>query len=283
MKRIVFTLTLFLALLSLPAPARAREGTLRAAGVKPAVVTRIGVDQKIGDVLPLDATFRDEAGRTVHVNELLRGRPLVIVPMYFSCPMLCGQVESGLLTALKGMSLEAGHDFDVVFVSIDPRDNPKEAASRKARALEKTGKPETALGYHFLTGEQGEIERLTHAIGFRYEYDAKSGQYAHPAAAVTITPEGKISRYFYGIEFAPRDLRLGLVEASKGKLGTAIDRVLLLCYHYDPEEGRYSAATMSAVRLGGGLTVLALLGFVVMSAQRSRRANGDTRRDGDPR
>jgi len=258
--------------LSLVLPLRAHaEGTARPAAEIPNQIAMVGVDQRIGDRVPAEITFRDEEGQALRFGDLFGERPILLVPVYFECTMLCGQVTSGLMLGLKDMSLEAGRDYSVVFVSIDPRDTPKAARERRAHALERYGREAAKSDFRFLTGEEGAIERLLRAIGYRYRYDEKNDQYSHPAAVALLTKDGTISRYFYGIEFPARDLRFGLIEASRGALGSPIDKVLLLCYHYDPTLGRYSAKTLLAVRVGGGLTLLSLLGFVVASSRRRRR------------
>jgi protein SCO1/2 len=267
------------ALLCAAAPAQAQYGAgpQRPAPVnqKPEVLKQVGIDQKIGQQLPLDLPFKNEAGREVRLGEYFnaqRGRPVVLALAYYDCPMLCTQVLNGMTGALKTLSFDAGKDFEVVVVSIDPKDNFQIAAHKKAAYVEHYGRPHTAAGWHFLTGAESSIAPLADALGFRYVYDANIKQYAHGAAIYVATPKGVVSRYLLGIDFAPRDLRLALVEASHNVLGSVVDQVLLLCYHYDPATGKYGAAVLRLVRLGGILTVVAFLSFLTISLRRERRA-----------
>lgn len=237
---------------------------------KDGILSQVGIDQKIGQQLPLDLTFRDEAGRNVRLGEYFHGKPVVMALAYYECPMLCTQVLNGVTGALKTLSFDAGKDFEVVVVSIDPKDNFRLAANKKLAYVESYGRPQTAAGWHFLTGTEANIKPLADALGFRYAYDANLKQYAHGAAMYVATPKGVVSRYLLGIDFAPRDLRLALVEASNNVLGTAADRVLLLCYHYDPATGKYGAATINAVRVGFIATVTGFLAFLFVSLRRER-------------
>src|SRR4029079_5249076 len=197
-----------------------------AASVRPGILKNVGIDQRIGQQLPLDLTFRDEAGRAVRRGDYFHGRPVVLALAYYDCPMLCTQVLNGMTGALKTLSFDAGKDFDVVVVSIDPRDGPQMAAAKKESYVRHYGRPGTAAGWHFLTGEDTSIKPLADALGFHYAYDRNLKQYAHGAAVYVATSKGVISRYLLGIDFAPRDLRLALVEASNNVLGTAADKVL---------------------------------------------------------
>ena len=250
----------------LPMPQRLAPPT----GVKPAILQNVGIDQKIGQKLPLDLVFKDENGRAVRLGELFGARPVVIALAYYECPMLCTQVLNGMTGALKTLSFTAGKDFDVLVISIDPKDGFRLAADKKATYVAQYGRPESAAGWHFLTGTDASIKPLANAIGFRYAYDADLKQYAHPAAIYVATPRGVVARYFMGIDFAPRDLRLALVEASNNVLGSVVDTVLLLCYHYDPTTGKYGAATMLAVRIGFIATVGSCLAFIFVSLRRER-------------
>ena len=238
--------------------------------VRPAILKNVGIDQRIGQQLPLDLVFRDESGRNVRIGEFFHGKPVVLALAYYDCPMLCTQVLNGMTGSLKTLSFDAGKDFEVVVVSIDPLDSYQLAAAKKDSYVRQYGRPGTAAGWHFLTGAETSIRPLADALGFRYAYDANLKQYAHAAAIYVITPKGVVSRYLLGIDFAPRDLRLALVEASNNALGTVADQVLLLCYHYDPESGKYGAATLLAVRIGFLATVAALLTFVFVSVRRER-------------
>ena len=249
-----------------------RRGGDRRRAAKPGILQKIGIDQKIGQQLPLDLTFKDEQGRDVRLGEFFTGRPVVLALAYYQCPMLCTQVLNGMTGALKTLSLDAGKDFDVVVVSIDPRDTPELAAAKKATYLESYGRPGSGAGWHFLTGADASIKPLADAIGFHYAYDQRLGQFAHGAAIYVATPQGVIARYLLGIDFAPRDLRLALVEASNNQLGSVTDQVLLLCYHYDPSDGKYGAAVINAVRVGFIVTVGAFLTFVFVSLRRENAA-----------
>jgi protein SCO1 len=265
---------------SAPAQAQYAAGPQRpnAANQKPGILKQIGIDQKVGQQLPLDLTFKDEAGRQVRLGEFFTGRPVVLALAYYDCPMLCTQVLNGMTGALKTLSFDAGKDFDVVVVSIDPKDNFQIAAHKKASYVEHYGRPQTAAGWHFLTGQESSIRPLADALGFRYVYDANIKQYAHAAAIYVATPKGVVSRYLLGIDFAPRDLRLALVEASNHVLGSVVDQVLLLCYHYDPATGRYGAATINAIRVGFLATVGGFLAFLFVSLKRERTSAASERR-----
>jgi protein SCO1/2 len=236
--------------------------------VRTGILKEVGIDQRIGEQLPLDLTFHDETGRDVKLGSLFRDKPVVLALAYYDCPMLCTQVLNGMTGSLKTLSLDAGQDFDVVVVSIDPRDSYQMAAAKRDNYVRTYGRPQTAAGWHFLTGADSSIKPLAAALGFHYAYDANLKQYAHGAAIYVVTPRGVVSRYLLGIDFAPRDLRLALVEASNNRLGTAVDQVLLLCYHYDPSTGRYSTAVLDSVKVGFVLTVGAFLTFVFVSLRR---------------
>ena len=258
-----------------PAYAQYAAGPQRpnAANQKPEILKQVGIDQKIGQQLPLDLTFKNEAGRDVRLAEFFNTRPVVLALAYYDCPMLCTQVLNGMTGALKTLSFDAGKDFEVVVVSIDPKDNFQVAAHKKASYVEHYGRPQTAAGWHFLTGAESSIKPLADALGFRYVYDTNIQQYAHGAAIYVATPKGVVSRYLLGIDFAPRDLRLALVEASNNVLGSVVDQVLLLCYHYDPATGKYGAAVINAVRVGFITTVGAFLAFLLVSLKRERASD----------
>jgi protein SCO1 len=237
---------------------------------KPAILDKVGIDQKIGQQLPLEATFRDESGRSVQLGEYFGARPVVMALAYYECPMLCTQVIKGMTGALKTLSFDAGKDFDVVVISINPHERPALAAEQKANYLKQYARPQTAAGWHFLTGDEPSIKSVADAIGFRYAYDDQIGQYAHGAAIYVATANGVVARYFLGVEFPPTHLRYALVEASNNRLGTIADQVLLFCYHYDPATGKYGVAILRAVRVGGVLTVAAFLAFLFVSLRRER-------------
>ena len=236
----------------------------------PAPLREIGFDQNLDRVVPLDIPFSDEGGRAVRLGAYFGARPVVLALVYYDCPMLCTQVLNSLTSTLKVLSLEPGRDFEIVTVSFDPREKPALAAAKKAVYLDRYKRPGAAGGWHFLTGEQASIERLTHAAGFRYVWDERLRQFAHPTGITVLTPQGRLSRYLFGVEYGPRDLRFALVEASAGKVGTPVDQVLLYCYHYDPETGRYGLVIMRVVRLAGAATVLALASFIAIMIRREK-------------
>jgi protein SCO1/2 len=237
----------------------------------PAPLREIGFDQNIGQRLPLDTPVRDEDGRIVPIGTYFGQRPVVLIFSYYSCPMLCSQVIGGLASALGVIALTPGRDLEVVAISFDPRDRPGAAHEKKADYLRRYGRQEAAAASHFLTADRPAIDRLTKAAGFRYAWDEATQQFAHPSGVIVLTPDGRLARYMFGIEFGPRDLRLALVEASEGKVGTAVDTLLLYCYHYDPMTGRYGFMVMRALRVAGIATVLGLGSFVFLMVRRERR------------
>jgi protein SCO1/2 len=242
-----------------------------ASSALPAPLREIGFDQNLDARLPLDLSFVDEQGRTVRLGAYFGETPVVLLFVYYDCPLLCSHVLGALASTLDVLSLDAGRDFQVVTISIDPREKPALAMSRKSLALERYKRPGASEGWHFLTGEQPSIDRLTKAAGFRYVWDDASQQFAHPTGIIVATPDGRPARYLFGIEYGARDLRLALVEAADGKIGTRVDSLLLYCYHYDPMTGRYGLAIMRTLRVTGALTVLALLAFIVTMIRRDRR------------
>ncbi len=237
---------------------------------RPGILSKIAIDQKIGQQLPLDLQFVDDHGKTVKLGDYFGKRPVVLALVYYECPMLCTQVLNGLVSALSVMNLEVGREFDVVAVSFNPKEGPGLASQKKAAYVERYGRPQSADGWHFLTGTEGSIAALTQAVGFQYAFDKEIGQYAHGAAIEVVTPTGTIAKYFYGIEYSPRDLRLGLVQASDERIGTVIDDVLLFCYHYDPETGKYGATVLGMVRIAGVLTILAFAIFLTVMLRNER-------------
>jgi protein SCO1/2 len=243
----------------------------RAQDVTPPELRDVGVTQRLDEQLPLDLEFLDEAGGRVSLQDYFGDRPVILSLVYYECPMLCTLVLNGLLRALRALAFNVGEEFEVLTVSFDPRETPALAAAKKENYVGEYGRPEAAQGWHFLTGEEPAIEALTRSVGFRYRYDVEKQQYAHAAAIVVITPQGRIARYFYGVEYSPRDLRFALIEASEERIGSPVDQLLLYCYQYDPSTGRYSAAVMNIIRLGGVLTVLGVAVFVIRSARRERR------------
>jgi len=238
---------------------------------KDPVQEKVGYDQRLGEQLPLDLTFRDASGRSVALNALVGQKPIILTFLYYRCTMLCPLILDALTRSLREVSFTAGQEFDVVVVSIDPRETPALAETRKAQYVARYERPGADAGFHFLTGDADAIRRLTRAAGFRYAYDAKTDEYAHAAGAIVVTPQGKIARYFYGIEFPPRDLRLGLVEAAGNAISSPVDQLLLLCYRYDHVSGKYSLAVKNLLRVAGATTVLLLGTFVVVMVRRERR------------
>lgn len=223
-----------------------------------ALASRVGLEQRLGEQVPLDLQFVNEEGERVLLGELVKHRPVVLSLVYFRCPMLCTQVLNGLLKSSQAMSLELGNDFQIVSLSIDPREDFSAAQKKKERYVSAYRRPGADEGWHFLTGQQAEIDRLANTVGYRYEYDSRSDQYAHPSGIVILTPDGRISRYLYGIDYSPRDLRLALVESSAGQIGTPVDQILLLCFHYDPATGKYGLIVSRVLQLAGTATALAL-------------------------
>jgi protein SCO1 len=235
---------------------------------RPGILSKIAIDQRIGHQVPPDIPFVDENGQPVRIGDYFGKRPVVLALVYYECPMLCTQVLNGLVSALGVLNFEAGREFDVVAVSFNPKEGPGLASQKKANYVERYGRPQAAGGWHFLTGSQESISRLTDAVGFKYEYDPNIGQYAHGAAIEVLTPKGTIAKYFYGIEYSSRDLRLGLIEASEERIGSVVDDVLLFCYHYDPSTGTYGASVLAMVRAGAIATVLAFAAFLTVSLRR---------------
>ncbi|MGZ8869078.1 MAG: SCO family protein, partial [Thermoanaerobaculia bacterium] len=233
-------------------------------GEQPRLPGKVAIAQKLGAQVPLDLMFRDEQGKVVRLREFFgKGRPVLLNFVYFQCPMLCPMTMEGTVTSLSQLRFDIGRDFDVITVSIDPRDKPVTAAEMKDKYVRRYGRLNAANGWHFLTAHVGAIEALADSVGFQYAYDKKTDQFAHASVLLVLTPDGRTSRYFYGFEHKPRDLRLGIVEASGGKIGTATDQFLLLCFHYDPAVGKYSRNAMNLVRAGGVTTLALLTGFIV--------------------
>lgn len=237
----------------------------------PGKLASVGIDQNLDQSVPLDILFADESGREVALGEYFGTKPVLVAMVYYECPMLCTLVLNGMVRALNVMDLHPGEDFEIVIVSIDPGETPELARQKKAEYA-KNYIGGSDAGWHFLTGRQESIQRLAKALGFRYNYDAEKDLYVHASALMVLTPQGRIARYFYGVEYDPRDIRLGLVEASRGEIGSPVDQVLLYCYAYDPATGKYSVVVMNLVRLGGVLTLLAVGGFMGVMFLRDRRA-----------
>jgi protein SCO1 len=238
------------------------------ANVRPPGLKNVGIQQNLNQQIPADLAFTDDLGRPVHLGDYFGKRPLILNLVYYNCPMLCGEVLSGLEHSLRMMKFDVGKEFDVITVSFDPAETPEMAAKKKAEFLRRYKRAGAEQGWHFLVGKQESIDSLTKAAGFQYQYDEKTKQFAHVAAILVLTQQGKIAQYYYGVEYPPKDLRLGLVEAGAGKIGNVVDQLLLYCYHYDPEQGKYSATILRVLRLAGVATMLFLGTFIFMMIRR---------------
>src|ERR1700726_4615252 len=238
----------------------------------PTALRNVGFEPPLNGQIPLSLAFRDEFGRDVHLGDYFGHKPVLLALVYYGCPMLCNQVEQGVVGSVKMLSFNAGHDYEVVFVSFDPRETPDMAAQKKVSALSHYGRPDTAEGWHFLTGGRDSIDALTMAANFRYSFNEKTGIFAHASGILLLTPNGRISRYFYGVEYPSRDVRLGLVDASAGKIGNPIDRLLLYCFQYDPSTARYSATILRIIRLGGVLTICTIVLGILIFRRRDTHA-----------
>jgi protein SCO1/2 len=243
---------------------------LRAHDGRPAALQSVDLEQKLGASVPLDAEFRDETGRTVQLKDYFGRRPVILSLVYYNCEDLCPLVLEGLVRSLRPLSFDIGKEFDVLTVSFDARDTPVLAMAKKRDAMQQYSRPGAAEGWHFLTGNEAAIRRLTEAAGFRFNYESDKDRFGHASGIILLTPAGKAARYFYGIEYSPRDLRLGLIEASANKIGSPIDQFLLFCYHYDPATGKYSLLITNIIRLAAVATVLALGAFIVLMLRRDR-------------
>jgi protein SCO1/2 len=243
------------------------------AGARPPVLQDIGIDQLLNNQVPLDLEFRDETGRTVKLAEYFKDKPVVLSLVYYNCPRLCTQVLNGLLGALKSLPMSPGNEFVNLTVSFDPRETPDLAAAKKSEYLKRYNRPGSEAGWHFLTGDEAAIKALTKAVGFRYIWDSVTKQYGHASGIMILTPQGKLSRYFYGIEYAPRDLRFGVIDASAGKVGSLADQLILYCYMYDPERGTYSLIVMRLLRVFAIFTLSTLLAlFLYLRRKEKQRA-----------
>jgi protein SCO1/2 len=231
----------------------------------------VGFDQRLGEQVPPHLAFRDEAGRPITLAQAAGGKPMVLTLLYYRCTMLCPIILDAVMRPLPALPFKPGKDFTLVTLSIDPRETPELASKKKAETLARSEPRVPPEGWRFLTGDESAIAGLTQAVGFRYRYDAAQDEYAHAAGVVLLTAKGRVSRYLYGVEFAPRDLRLGLVEAAEGRIGSAVDQVLLLCYHYDPVTGRYSLVITTVMRVLGSATVLAVGALLFVMLRRERR------------
>ncbi len=239
----------------------------------PKALNGVGIDQKLNEQLPLELVLKNENGESVKLGDYFGEKPVVLSLVYYQCPMLCNQVLNGMVTAFRVMSFAPGKEFDVVTISFDPRETPELAAAKKKTYVDylpDDKRASAAAGWHFLTADEASIARITSAVGFRYHWDEATNQFAHASAIYVATPRGKLARYFYGIEYAPRDLRLGLIEAAENKIGSPVDQLLLYCYHYDPATGKYGATVMNMMRVGGVITLIALAALLLALRRRSR-------------
>ena len=262
---------------ALPGIAAAQQMGIPAASL-PMMVQGVGIDQNLNAQLPLELKFKDENGQVVRLGQYFREKPVVLALVYYQCPGLCDLILNGLSHTMEQISLNVGSDYEVVTVSFNPKETWQLANAKKANYIEKYNRSGAKEGWHFLTGDEASIKSLADTVGFHYKYDPVNNQFAHASAIYVITPEGKIARYFYGIEYKPRDFRLGLVEASANKIGTPADQVLLFCYHYDPTTGKYGMAITQVTRALGTATVLLLGGFVFIMLRRERHSHPDARR-----
>jgi protein SCO1/2 len=244
------------------------------AGKTPVALEKVSFEQKLNTQLPLDLPFKDEQGKAVKLGDYFGRKPVVLTFVYYECPMLCTEVLNGLESSLRVLNETVGKEFDVVTVSFDPKETPVLASGKKKAYLERYKRPEAEQGWHFLTGDQASIDALTKAAGFNFVWDEPSHQFAHASGIVITTPSGVVSRYFLGIDYSPRDVKFALIESSHDKIGSLADKLLLYCYHYDPLTGNYGFVAMRAVRVGGAVTILALVGFVFVSIRRDHKVTG---------
>lgn len=238
---------------------------------RPTPLKGVTIEQKLNSQLPLDAKFRDENGNLVPLGTYFGKRPVVLALVYYECPMLCTQILNGMVGAAKILRFTPGKDYDVVAISFDAREKPSQAAAKKATYMRDYGHPETANGWHFLTGDSDSIKRVTDAVGFKYKWDVYTASFAHASAIYVLTPEGKLSKYFYGIEYSPKDLRFALVQASHNNIGSAVDQILLFCYHFDPTTAKYTATALGILRVAGAATLLMLGGFVFIMLRKEKQ------------
>jgi len=241
------------------------------AGVRPPILKDVGIDQLLNNQVPLDLEFRDENGRTVKLAEYFKDKPVVLSLVYYDCPQLCTQVLTGLLGALKTLPMTPGKEFVNLTVSFDPREKPELAAAKKAEYMNRYKKPGAEAGWHFLTGDEPSIQALTRAVGFRFIWDPVSKQYAHASGIMMLTPQGRVSRYFYGIEYAPRDFRFGVIDASAGKVGSLADRIIFYCYQYDPERGTYGLVLMRVLRIFAAMTLTTLVALFLYLRRKEKQ------------
>jgi len=239
----------------------------------PAAFQKIGIDQKLNAQAPLETMLQDEDSRAVRLGQYFHGKPVILALVYYACPMLCNLELNGLKDAMEKMSLDVSSDYEVVTISFDERENPPLAKNKKANYLKEYNRPGAADGWHFLTGNAVAVRKVADSVGFHYAWDSMTNQFVHATGIMVLTPQGKVSKYFYGIKYDPRDLRLGLVEASSEKIGTPVDKILLYCYHYDPATGKYGPVVMNIVRLSAAATVFTLGAFMFIWLRRDRRSS----------
>jgi protein SCO1 len=235
---------------------------------RPPALRNIGIDQHLNAQVPLDLEFKDESGKAVRLGSFIHDKPVVLSLVYYRCPMLCNLVLNGSLHAMRNIPLKLGRDYEAITVSFDPNETPQLATEKKATYVERFGSSEASTSWHFLTGKEAEIKRLASAVGFRYSWDDLTKQWVHASGIMVLTPEGRVSRYLYGIEYPKQDLRLALVESSKGKIGSRVDQILLFCFHYDPAKGKYGLAILNTLKAAGSATVLLLGVFVITMLRR---------------
>ncbi len=259
--------------LAVAASAQINSGVMSPpANTRPPRLENVGIEQHLNAQVPPDLTFVDDKGKPIKLGDYFGRKPLILNLVYYNCTMLCGEALAGLSSAMRLIKFDVGNEFDVITVSFDPRETTEMAAAKKKDFVDRYGRTSAAQGWHFLTGQQDSINALTKAVGFQYQYDSKTNQYAHATAIMVLTPQGRISRYFYGVDFPPKDLRMGLVEASQNKIGNAVDAVLLYCYHYDPETGKYGAIIGNILRLAAAATILLLGGLILILWRLDRAA-----------
>ena len=244
----------------------------------PMVLKDIGIDQRLNEPVPLDAVFKDEQGREVRLGDYFKGKPVVLAMVYYSCPMLCNQILNGMLSSFRQVPFNAGEDYQIVAVSFNSRETPQLAANKKQTYVKAYNRAGGDAGWHFLTGDDANIKRITDAVGFRYKWDEKTKQFAHASGIFVATPEGRLARYFYGIEYPPRDVRLGLVEASQNQIGTPVDKLMLYCYHYDPATGTYvGGIVMNVMKVAGVITIGLIVGMLLILRKRTAHVVSEAR------
>ncbi len=248
--------------------------------IRPPVLRDVNIDQLLNHDVPLDLEFKDETGQTVKLSQYFTDKPVILSLVYYDCPQLCTMTLTGLLGAFKTLPMQAGKEFVSLTVSFDPREKPELAAAKKAEYIRRLGKPDAANGWHFLTGDEAQIQALTRAVGFRYVWDPVTKQYAHSAGLIMLTPGGKISRYFFGVEYAPRDLRFGIIDASQGRIGSLADQIILYCYIYDPERGTYGLVLTRLLRIFAGVTITTLVALIFFLRHKEKQKQAEWAKNG---